>query len=421
MSTHKPPWDIPTPPFHPTFEGNLTVDVAIIGGGLTGILSAYLLANKGMRVAVLEKGTIGYGATGLTTACITQIIDTNLADLAGTYGKAHASLILRSHKEAKDLLETVARVENIECEFKNVANRIYAATEAEVDSLQAELSAGKQLGLDIRRGADVLGFNHFGYIELEGQATFHPLRFLCGIAQKASDAGAHIFEHTEATTVEGSTVKRVHTKKGVLTADWVLSAAYVPFSEPMGLFFKKALYLTYLMELETEAPIPEGMYEDLNNPYQYFRADRIEGKTRIILGGEDHRQDVPVDASKNLQALKKYAERIFPVPHKILRHWEGPILEPIDGIAFIGPYKDQHMLYAFGFSGNGMTYAGIAAQLFADLIEGVGNPYERIYAASRVPGAKALLVKGRDYMEELAGGAIHNSLAYRKKDENEVL
>jgi glycine/D-amino acid oxidase-like deaminating enzyme len=395
-------------------EVSTTADVCIIGGGITGILTAYLLAKAGKDVVLLEKGYIGEGATGDTTAFITQVIDTNLQDLQSTFGAIKAKKIIQSHRSAIDLIEKIATDEGIACDFVRVPNYIYAAESKEREDLDAELEAGNRLGLAIERGSASLGIATAGYLEIADQAKFHPLKFVYGLTKRLTEMGVRIYEHSEVTKVEPGQLKRVCTKRQYVDAPWVVSAAYEPFAEPTGLFFKKGMYVTYMYEFETFKDLPEGIYEDLQNPYHYFRVDKQNGTNNIIMGGEDHRYDVPVDASKNFQALHDYIEHLFGGTYTLKRQWRGPILEPIDGLAFIGPYKDERMLYAFGFSGNGMTYAGIAAQIFCDAVMGEANPYKDLYAADRIPTARSLVQKGKDYVEELANGAVKNAVTYRK-------
>jgi glycine/D-amino acid oxidase-like deaminating enzyme len=202
----------------------------------------------------------------------------------------------------------------------------------------------------------------------------------------------------------------LHIKNGTVKAEWVISATYEPFGQPVGLYFKKGMYESYVFELEIpKDKIPEGIYEDMENPYHYFRIDKKGEYDRMIIGGEDHRQDIPVDDEKNFNALEEYVQETFPeLEYKIIHKWDGPILEPSDGLAFIGCHKNPRVLYAFGFSGNGMTYGGIASSIFKDTIMGNGNPYSDIYRANRLLGIKPLITKGKDYTGELIGGALKN-------------
>jgi glycine/D-amino acid oxidase-like deaminating enzyme len=398
-------------------ETHMVADVAIVGGGMAGVLSAYLLAKAGKRVVLLEKKEIGEYATKHTTACITEIIDTDLADLEGTYGKENSKLILESHHKAIDLLEDSIETEHIDCEFKRCSNYLYAAKENEASSVEEEYSAGKKLGLKIEHKTDrALGFHNYGYNEVKNQAKFHPLKFLYALADKAVEKSAYIFENTEVERIDEKTMTVV-AKRGSVKAEWIIAATYEPFDQPLGLFFKKGMYESYVYELRIPPNIfPEAIYEDMENPYHYFRIDRKGSYDRMIIGGEDHRQDIPVKDEKNFKALEEYIQRTFPgLSYSIIHAWDGPILEPSDGLAFIGPHKNPKILYAFGFSGNGMTYSAIAAKMFKDTIMGDGSPYSELYRTSRTLSLKPLMTKAKDYTEELAGGALKNIFKPKKK------
>ncbi|HYF13315.1 MAG TPA: FAD-binding oxidoreductase [Candidatus Paceibacterota bacterium] len=413
----KTPWREGAPkPSYPELKGRVDADVAIIGGGITGLLSAYQLAKEGKSVVVLEAEELGEGATEYTTAFLTEIIDTNLSDLEGTYGKENAQRIVRSHREAITYIEGIVNDENIKCEFKRVSNYMYAGTHKEAKDLSDELEAGKKLDVDIARGTGQLGFTNYGYLEVKNQAKFHPLKFIYGVAQATLQHGGKIFQKSEAIAIHADNgTKVVRTRKGEVYAPKVVSATYSPFGEPAGLFLKKGMYVTYMHEIVVDKKIPEAIYEDMENPYHYFRVDIRNKKTHIIIGGEDHRRDVPIAPEKNFAALKTYIDEHFGESYTVVREWTGPILEPIDGLAFIGPYGESGIIYTFGFSGNGMTYAGIAARLIADYVEGRRSEYHELYAADRIPSPKQLLIKGRDYFEELAGGALKNATTHKRR------
>ncbi len=418
MKIPKSTWehDVKVPHFSP-LRAPLETDVIIIGGGLTGIAAAYLLNKAGKTVSVVEKDQIGFGASGLTTAFITQSVDTDFRDLINIFGIEKARAIVESHGDAIELIEKIIEENDIDCEFRRVSNIIYAHSEKEAEHLKKEEIAGRELGLPIKfKTDDSLGFPNFGYLELKNQAKFHPLKYLYALAQVISHNGVEIHEHVEVKKIRGRGPYELDTNHGTMTSEQVFVATYAPFNKK--LFFKKAFYDSYVYELEIKSGIiPEGTYEDTMTPYHYFRIDRLKGKDRMIIGGEDHRSDVDVDNSKNFQALEEYIQKHFPnVPYKLVRSWEGPIIEPVDGIAYIGPHKDPNMYYATGFSGNGMTYSHIAGQIISDLIIGKDNRYATVYAAHRRPTIKQLATKGRDYSKEFIQGAAKNSLMYRKED-----
>ncbi len=410
--------DVKMPAF-PKLTGMRSADVCIIGAGLTGVLTAYHLAQMGKKVIVLEKEKVGAGATGVTTGFLTQAIDTDIQDLVEMLGEKDAKIVLDSHGKATDIIETIVKEERIDCEFVRCDNTLYAVSEQEAEGLREQYEAAKKLGADVEFVEHPsMGFDAVAALIFHNQAKYHAMKFLAGAALAAKKAGVEIYANSEVVDIDRGEPFTVKTKTGSVTADWAISASYQPFNQPAGLFLKKAMYLSYIYELSIPAGrIQEGMYEDCDNPYHYFRIDPLDKKKdRVIVGGEDHREDVPVDQSKNLQALSSYVAKTFrDIPYKKVREWAGGVLEPIDGLAFIGHYGHDRMLYAFGFSGSGMTYAPIASEILSHMVMGKEHPWKQVYEASRVPGGKALLIKGRDYSEEFFRGAAGNAFTYRKK------
>lgn len=410
MKHNESSWNDQSLKHYPTLDQSLSVEVAIIGGGITGALSAYILSKQGKKVALIEKNMIACGATVMTTAFLTQSLDTDFTDLIKILGEDRAELVADSHRDAIDYIEKIIKDEHIDCDFSRCSNYIFTDTEKDHQSLKDECTAMQKLSVHCTLEIpSKITTTSTGSVEIHNQAKFHPLKFIKGILEVAEKHGALIFEHTDAREIIGN---RVHTPLGGIHANWIIAATYEPFGNPVGLFFKKGMYVSYVYELEMESTsLPEGTYEDTDNPYHYFRVDKKEDADRIIIGGEDHRQDIPVDSEKNFAALQAFTEKTF--PHKkytIVRKWSGPILEPIDGLAFIGPHKEKHILYAMGFSGNGMTYSMISALIFSDIIFGKKNTWLPVYRADRISSFKSLLIKGRDYIEEFFRGAVKNTL-----------
>lgn len=402
-------------------QGDMHVDALIVGGGLTGVTAAYLLAKEGKSVALIERGALGYGATGMTTAFITSSLDTDYQDLERMFGQDRAAAIIASHEAAIGLIEDTVKSEGIACEFMRVPNRTFSLKASDEAYLEEEREAAERLGVTLTRYAPgKMGFRHEGYLELPQQAKFHPLNYLYALADRAAERGAHIHEKSELLRLLGEgPIKasvRADGRDLTITADHVLLSTYGPFNEPLSLYFKKAYYDSYVFELSLPSgAIPEGIYEDTDNPYQYFRIDEAGGdEARMILGGKDARTDLYLDPEKGFAALREYADMLLPhLPLRLIAKWRGLILEPIDGAAFIGSIGQTPVHYAFGFSGNGMTYSAIAAHSFAHQVSGLrAHPetdlWHDLYDARRLPNAQSLVRKGRDYIEEFFGGAVRN-------------
>lgn len=413
----EPTWDegVSFPRF-PSLSKPLQADTIIVGGGLTGVLTAYFLAQAGQQVVLLEKDRLGFGATGLTTAFLTYSIDTNLADVVHMFGALRAKQIIASHAHAIDIIEAIVEKEKIECEFTRCPNYLYANSESDRQALRAEHAAAHALGLSWEfTHDDALHFKNQGYLTMSKQGKFHPRKFLAALTQRLTQRGVQIFEETNVTNLRPGRPIILDTAGLKVEADQVVVATYAPFDKK--LFFKKAFYTSYVLEAHIPPrTLPEGMYEDMHNPYHYMRIDRQADHDRLIIGGEDHRADVPVPAEKNFSALEEYLKTMLSnVPYALQRRWQGPIIETVDGLAYIGRLTTKDVYYATGFSGNGMTYGAIAAEIIFDHISKKENPWAALYRADRVPKLTHLMQKGKDYTGEMVGGALRNILRRHRR------
>lgn len=409
-------WDegVAVPEFAPLAQA-LEVDVAIIGGGLTGITAAYLLSEAGVSVAVFEKDRLGFGATGATTAFLTQYIDTAVQDLLTVFGRERTQAIFGSHREAITRVEQIIQREHIECECRRCPLYVYADSEKDWAHLQSEAAAGESVGMPSELRQDgTLPFENFGYLETAHQAKFHPRKYLAALVPILQQRGVRMYEETEIEKLEEGSPVVLHTSRQKIRARHVLVATYAPLNRK--LFFKKAHYTSYVYEATLPPGVlPEGIYEDTADPYHYFRVDRLPSHDRLIVGGEDHRSDFPIGPEKNFQALEAFIHKTFSnIPYTLTRRWKGPILETVDGLAYIGPVDEKNIFYATGFSGNGMTYSLIAAQAFADFVLGRENVWLTLYDAKRLPALRSLMHKGRDYSKIMLGGAIKNTFTQKK-------
>jgi len=410
----QPSWkaDVEKPQFSKLAE-NLEADTVVIGAGLAGILTAYLLAKEGKKVVILEKKKIGSGATEYTTAFITQSIDTDTQELVDLFGVENTRLIWQSGGEAINLLEKIILEEQIDCEFKRVSAYIYANTLKEYESLKEEQQFESELGFNVRNiKQDLeLNFRNSGHYEIPQQAKFHPLKFLFGLARKLEDMGVQIFQESEVTKLNRGDRIMAVTENGFVSAKNIVIATYQPFYNRIRLFLKRGMYISYVYEAQIpKAQLKEGLYWDTENPYHYFRIDQGEEFDRMIIGGEDIKTMVKMDEGKNFQALEDYLKTLQ-IEYTITRRWAGPILEPSDGIPLIGRVTD-HEYVATAFSGNGMTYSAISSMILSDLIQGRENAYAEVYDPKRIPSIRQLFIKGSDYLDEFFGGAIKNIFKY---------
>lgn len=398
-----------------SLKQDLETEVCIIGGGLAGILTSYLLSKEGKSVVLIEKKkTLASDTTLYTTAFITQSIDTDLVDQVEIFGKKDAKLIWESHGLGIDLIERIVEAEKINCYFKRCSNFVYASREKDIEALKEEQEIYEELGIQTRLSElNDLPFRNFGYLEIPNQAKFHPIMFAQSLAEKLQKRGVKVFTETEATKLSEDNV--VETPCGRISAKHVVVATYQPFNKPKSLALKKGMYQSFVLEARVkQGLLQEAIYEDMENPYHYFRVGPGEGFDYLILGGEDNKEIFKVDEKKHFAALKEYLKNLLPdQEYEVTREWTGPILEPSDGLALIGELRANQYV-ATAFSGNGMTYSAISAQLIKDLITGSSNPWARIYNPLRQLDMRSLAYKFRDYAGEFAGGVLKNAVRRKK-------
>jgi len=393
-------------------KSNIPVDVAIIGAGLTGISTAYALSQSKYSIAVIEKTNLENSVTAYTTAFLCQVIDTDLQDLVKMFGEKEAALIWQSHIDAIARIAAIIQKEKIECDFMYCHNYLVAFNEDDAKRLREEEKIAKKLGFYVRFETNNLGFKNNGYLNIPKQAKFHPLYYLQGLKDACIAHNVQIYENTEALKINTDKNLSIETSRGIVTAKYIIIATYDPFNHPLQLFGRRGMYISYILEAEIQKNLlAEGLYEDQENPYHYWRVDKDIEHDRLIIGGEDHRHEFPVNKEKNYKILEKFLQKLLAKnKYTVVRKWDGPILEPSDGLASIGRYKQNKNIYvAMAFSGNGMTYSSIAADILNDLILNRKNPYEKIYRPTRIPTLKALMQKGSDYVGEAIGGAVKNT------------
>lgn len=397
-----------------TLTSDTDCDVVIVGGGLTGLLCAYMVARAGKSVIVLEANRIGAGVTAYTTAFLTQLIDTSMSEQVTYFGKERAKLIWDSHGAAIDLIEQIARDEHIDCEFMRCDSWCFANGKRQYRTLQDEYENMWRLELPVQLQERAnLQFRNEAVLRLPNQAKFHPLKFLRGLLAAAQNEGVRIYEHSEVTDITSDSGVLVEANGQVVRAGVVVISTYDPPDLKPELLMRKAMYTTYIYEVQLPGgTLAEGLYQDAGNPYHYFRVDALGDHDRMIIGGEDNRQEAAFHEEKNYRALAVYLDLLLPGKrYTIKRQWSGPILEPSDGLALIGEIRPKQYV-ATAFSGNGMTYAAIAAVLLRDLIIRKPNNLEGIYDPRREVALGLWLQKGVDFVQEFISAAGRNTLLY---------
>ncbi|HYG73835.1 MAG TPA: FAD-dependent oxidoreductase [Planctomycetota bacterium] len=393
-------WTATTPQTHyPTLDRDLAVDVAIVGGGIAGLTAAVLLKKAGRTVAVLEKSRIVTGETGHTTAHITEILDSPYSQLSSDFGEDGATLAAESIRASINQIAELVREFSLDCDYVKVPGYIYIESERELGSLERELRAMRKVGLSCELVNDVpLPFRAPAAIRLNDQAQFHPRKYLLPLAEWVNADGSFVFENTPCDEFQDGSPCRIHTPHGTVTALDVIVAAYSPICNWAFLHSKIPPYRTYAIgaKLKSGKAVP-GLFWDTADPYHYIRSqpDGENGEI-LIVGGEDHRTGTKEDTEECFKRLEEYTQARFDVESFPYR-WSGQILEPVDGLAYIGKNSmSEHIYVATGFSGTGMTWGTLSGMILSDLIVKGKNKWASLYDATRINA----LASASDYISE---------------------
>jgi glycine/D-amino acid oxidase-like deaminating enzyme/nitrite reductase/ring-hydroxylating ferredoxin subunit len=379
-------------PEHPALAEDTRCDVCVIGGGIAGLTTAYLLALEGRRVVVLEDGAIGSGETGRTTAHLTWALDDRYFRLEKLFGTEGALLAAESHRAAVDRIEAIVRDEDISCDFERVDGYLFVPPGESIEILEQEHEAAARAGLDnlrILARAPLTTFDTGPCLHFPAQAQFHPLKYLSSLAQRFEQRGGRIYGNTHATGMAGGSRGIVNTREGpTVTTDAIVVATNTPVNDKLVIHAKQAPYRTYAIAVPVpRGAVPKGLYWDTPDPYHYARVARGPNEARdlLIVGGEDHKTGQADDADVRYRRLEQWTRERFPVLGAPQYRWSGQIMEPVDGMAFIGrnPLDADNVYVATGDSGNGMTHGTIAGLLLTDLIMGRANPWADLYEPSR--------------------------------------
>jgi glycine/D-amino acid oxidase-like deaminating enzyme/nitrite reductase/ring-hydroxylating ferredoxin subunit len=378
-------------PWYPPLHRNLDVDVAIVGAGITGLSAGLVLAESGKSVAVIDQARIAASETAYTTGHLTVLLDTRYGVLADRFGEGGAQLIAESNRAAIDHLEATIERHGIECGFERLPAFLFTERAVDVAELQDEAAILEQLGCRARWTRDVpLPFETAGGIRVEHQAQFDAYAYCVGIAEALAQAGGQIFELTRATEVLDGRPSVVRTAQGrEIMAEAVVVASHVPMNNRVAVQTKLAAYRTYVLAAEIDAPLGVLAF-DTDRPYHYLRTHRMPGKTYLIAGGEDHRTGAAGEGRDAFLRLAKYLKARFGLT-AIAHRWSGQIIEPVDGIPYIGRNTlESHVYIATGYSGNGLTSAALAGILLCDAIVERPSRFAEVYKATRLPGLLSL-------------------------------
>jgi glycine/D-amino acid oxidase-like deaminating enzyme/nitrite reductase/ring-hydroxylating ferredoxin subunit len=377
-------------PSRPALTKDTTVDVCVVGAGIAGLTTAYLLAEEGQSVVVLDNGPVAGGETSRTTAHLVNVLDDRYYNLESLHGEKGARLAAESHSVAIDRIEAIVVKEKIKCGFERLDGYLFVPPGESADVLDKELAAAHRAGLtDVKRveRAPMKDFDTGPCLRFPRQAQFHPLKYLDVLARAIEKKGGRIFNRTHAEQFKDGAPAHVTTSKGPkVSARAIVVATNTPVNDWVAIHTKQAAYRTYVIGLRVpKGSVTKALYWDTPDPYHYVRLEEATGHAVLIVGGEDHKTGQADDTDERFDRLEAWTRERFPTAGEAEFRWSGQIMEPVDSLAFIGRNPGDRNIYVVtGDSGNGMTHGTIAGILLTDLILGRKNEWETLYDPSRI-------------------------------------
>jgi len=378
---------------------NIEIDILIIGGGISGLTTAYCLLKAGRKIILVEDGYIGSGETGRTTAQITCALDNRYFELEKIFGDAKATLAANSHMEAIQWISNTVNHENIDCNFKIVPGYLFISESDTKETLEKEYTATKNVGLltEMLEQVPALASEDGNCcLKFPDQGQFHIMKYLKGLSDAIIKMGGKIYTETKAEEIskEGAKANGFEIK-----AKHIVVATNTPVNDWVAMHTKQWAYRTYVIAAKIpKGTLPYALWWDTGNenskwiasPYHYVRLEEFDNTYDLLIsGGEDHKvgqaDDENIPEEERYNKLIDWTKKRFPAMENLEYKWSGQVMEPIDSMAFIGKNPGDENIYIItGDSGNGMTHGTLGGIIITDIITGEENPWIDLYSPSRI-------------------------------------
>jgi len=380
-----PIWDGTSTQDYPSLNKNITTDICVVGGGITGLSIAYQLAKRGRKVTLVEAFKIGSGQTGRTTAHLTCQLEETFTDLLKIHDQETLSTFLEAHRKAIDVMEEIVVNENISCDFKRVDGYLFQGDESNPQNLEQEKESAKQCGIELDYIEVTPLLNETKpSLRFPRQAQFNPLKYIKGLLRVLRELDVDIYEETHIKDFRQDNRKDwvlLTDKNDRIEANHLIVATNTPVNNRFYIHTKQSAYRTYAMSFKVTNPIKEEcLLWDTEDPYHYVRF--VED--RLVVGGEDHKTGQHPEHDP-FEKLENWSRRKFPFIKEVTSKWSGQVFEPMDQIGFIGrnPGLVYNCYISTGESGIGMTSATIASLIIPDLIIKGSHPWAKTFDPSR--------------------------------------
>jgi glycine/D-amino acid oxidase-like deaminating enzyme/nitrite reductase/ring-hydroxylating ferredoxin subunit len=386
-------------------QSDINVDVAIIGGGITGITAAYNLSKAGKKVAVLEAWKIGDGDTGSSTGNLYCTIGSpGLHTIKSKFDKERLREVVESRASAVDFIEARIREYNIDCDFRRAPWSLFTEDSKGQSFVEKEKEAAEQAGLTVTENVSFPVDVKYGFT-VDGQAQFNPLQYTVALAKNIVSHNCSIYENTKVTKIDEGDVCTLQTTGGKVTAQYIVMATHTP----LGIYLVHTSlgpYREYAVAVKLNGEYPQpGIFWNMQEQEHYSMRtyDTTRGKVLMVLG-EMHKVGHKENNEQCFDVLENFLRKRFDVASVEFK-WSAQQFKAADGIPYIGLSSGNKKTYiATGFSADGLTYGTLAGMIIPDQILGKENKWSKTYDASRitpVASAKQFVKENVDVAAEL--------------------
>lgn len=372
--------EVPDVQRFPSYEGDLNVDVAIIGGGIAGISAAYFLSRTGIAVGLFEAGNVVTGDSGYTTAFATHFLDS----------RETTTLAWQASEAGIELLRKTITEEKIPCEWKDI-DGIGFTQKDNIEDFKKDIAALQAVDNTLeyaeeKAAMDMVGFPVRAAYRKNGEGQFHIRKFLLPLLKRAEKQSAHIFEGSEVVGLERGKNIILKTAKGTVVARSLVVASGPSLPQFFPIVSKSLSgAITYVIQINfsNEKPFPRALLWDDLEPYHYFR---WASENDLILGGEDWIMKEKKKSTNPHADLEMWLKNIAGgKPFQVLNKWQGSLFYTPDTLPYIGPHNEygDNIIFLTGWAGTGMAHGFLSGQIAADLLQKKENPYQNLFSFNR--------------------------------------
>ncbi|MDO4282248.1 MAG: FAD-dependent oxidoreductase [Clostridia bacterium] len=398
---------------------NISTQVCIIGGGITGISIGYELFKKNVDFVILEKDKVCSKTTNFSSAKITSQHGIIYHELAKKYGTNFAKQYLEANQHAIQNIKDIIDKENIKCDFKYEDSYVFTQNVSDVEVIKSEYKTLNEIrfnDVELLDGLDI-GINVCCAIKFKNQASFNPVKYTLSLANIIYNKLDNIYNNVCVNGIkEKDNHYIVYTDKGTVTAQYIVFATHYPIKDIPGFYFLKMYQDTsYIIAIDIGDNSFGGMYINYEDPTISLRSLEQNNKTILLVGGDNIKTGF-ANTKDKYSKLEALAKKLYP-DGNILCKWNTQDCITLDKVPYIGRFSKYmpNVLVATGFNKWGMTTSNIAANIITDIILNKSNPYEKIFRATRYKLAKN--IKGVYYIaNQTVQSMIINKLKIRKEN-----